>query len=140
MAFVNERIPEADVKKYGLEAIDEQHLVGRTNSRDWTIDRNRNIYLRQVTTYRDDMENITKWTFFWKGHLLWFDKKILEAKGERRGSVWAHIQIRNFVIPPQLGAYRKQIYQDLHDAFLAYRDGGIFDTSTEFSMQLDIEA
>ena len=44
MAFVNERIPEADVEKYGLEAIDEQHLVGCTNSRDWTIDRARDIY------------------------------------------------------------------------------------------------
>ena len=32
------------------------------------------------------------------------------------------------------------IFRDLHDAFLAYRDGGIHATSTEYSMQLDIEA
>jgi hypothetical protein len=116
MAFVNEYIPEADVEKYGLKEIDAKHLVGRMNRRNWTIDRERNVYLREVTTYRCEMENITKWTFFWKGELLWFDKKVLEAGGNRRGPVWAHIQIRNFVIPPQLEAHCEEIYQDLREA------------------------
>ena len=35
MAFVNERIPEADVEKYGLEKIDNELLsIGKTYSRD----------------------------------------------------------------------------------------------------------
>lgn len=139
MAFVNEYIPEADVEKYGLKKIDAKAPAVTVKSRDWTIDREREIYLRQITTYRDDMENVTKWNFFWRGELLWFDKRVLEATGKRRGPVWAHIQIKNFEIPAQLEAHRNQIYQDLHEAILAYRDGGVFDASTEFSMQLDID-
>jgi len=49
MAFVNEHIPQEDVEKYGLESIDKNFIVGGTNSRAWTIDRERNIYLRNVT-------------------------------------------------------------------------------------------
>lgn len=139
MAFVNEYIPEADFEKYGLKEIDAKFLATGVKSRDWTIDRKRNIYMRQVTTYREDMENVTKWNFFWNGELLWFEKKVLEASGGRRAPVWAHIKIRNFNIPSQLEMYREKIYQDLREALLVYRDGGVFDTSTEFTLQLDIE-
>ena len=44
MAFVNEFISAEDVAKYGLKAIDEQFKSNGTNSRDWTIDRERDIY------------------------------------------------------------------------------------------------
>ena len=47
MAFVNERIPEADVEKYGLEKIDNELLsIGKTYSRTWTIDRARHLSAR----------------------------------------------------------------------------------------------
>ena len=140
MAFVNERIPEADVKKYGLEAIDEQHLVGRTNSRDWTIDRARDIYLREVVVGRDELSHITIWTFYWKGALIWFKWEVIDFKGARNAPCWVHQKVYDFKIPEAVQNHREEIFRDLHDAFLAYRDGGIFDTSTEFSMQLDIEA
>ena len=48
MPFINEFISEADVDKYGLKAIDEKVIVGGTRARDWTIDRERGIYLRNV--------------------------------------------------------------------------------------------
>ena len=35
---------------------------------------------------------------------------------------------------------REEMLQDLREAFLAYKTGGIYATCTEFSMQLDIEA
>jgi hypothetical protein len=139
MAFVNEYIPEADFEKYGLAEIDSKFLTTGVKSRDWTVDRERNIYLRQVTTYREDMENIARWNLFWKGDLLWLDKKVLEATGQLGGAIWVHLRITNFKIPLHLVQHQDEIFEDLREAFLAYRDGGVFSTCTEFSMQLDIE-
>ena len=141
MAFVNERIPEADVEKYGLEKIDDSLFgAGRTISRDWTIDRARDIYLREVAVGRDELSHISTWTFYWKGELIWFRREIIDFKGTLNTPCWAHLRLYDFKIPEAVQNHREEIFRDLHDAFLAYRDGGIFDTSTEFSMQLDIEA
>ena len=73
MAFVNEEIPEADVEKYGLEAIDDSFFgAGGTTSRNWTIDRARDIYLRCVARGRDEESQLSTWIFYWKGALIWF--------------------------------------------------------------------
>jgi len=141
MAFVNEEIPEADVEKYGLEKIDNELLsIGKTYSRDWTIDRARDIYLREVAIGRDELSRISTWTFYWKGALIWFKWEVIDFKGARNAPCWVHQKVYDFKIPESVQNHREEIFRDLHDAFLAYRDGGIFDTSTEFSMQLDIEA
>ena len=141
MAFVNERIPEADVEKYGLEKIDNELLsIGKTYSRTWTIDRTRDIYLREVAVGRDELSHISTWTFYWKGALIWFKREELEFKGARGAPCWSHARVYNFDIPIPLQNRREEIFQDLHDAFLAYKTGGIYATCTEFSMQLDIDA
>ena len=141
MAFVNERIPEADVEKYGLEKIDNELLsIGKTYSRDWTIDRARDIYLREVAIGRDELSRISTWTFYWKGELIWFKREVVDFKGARNAPCWSHQKVYDFRIPETVQPHREEIFRDLHDAFLAYRDGGIFATSTEFSTQLDIEA
>ena len=141
MAFVNEEIPEADVEKYGLEKIDNDLLsIGKTYSRNWTIDRARDIYLRRVAIGRDELSHISTWTFCWKGALIWFKWEVIDFKGARNAPCWSHQKAYDFRIPESVQSHREEIFRDLHDAFLAYRDGGIFATSTEFSMQLDIEA
>ena len=139
MAFVNERIPETDVEKYGLVEIDRKCFPA-TNSRDWTIDRERNIYLRHVAIpHRETTDNKHQWTFFWKGTILWFERLITDFKGGPNKPCWSHSKVSKFDIPESLRDHREEIHSDLREAFLAYRTGGIFDTSTEFSMQLDIE-
>ena len=141
MAFVNERIPEVDVKKYGLEAIDDSLLgAGRTISRAWTIDRARDIYLRCVARGRDEESQLSTWTFYWKGALIWFKREGLAFKGERGGPCWLHFKVYDFKIPEAIQSHREEIFQDLREAFLAYRGAGIYATCTEYSQQLDIEA
>ena len=141
MAFVNERIPEADVEKYGLKAIDDSLLgAGRTIRRDWTVDRARDIYLREVAVGRDELSHIATWTFYWKGELIWFKREVIDFKGARNAPCWTHQKVYDFKIPESVQNYREEMFQDLREAFLAYKTGGIFATSTEFSTQLDIEA
>ena len=141
MAFVNEEIPEADVEKYGLEKIDNELLsIGKTYSRSWTIDRARDIYLRCVARGRDELSRISTWTFYWKGALIWFKWEIIDFKGARNAPCWTHLRLYDFKMPEALQSRREEIFRDLHDAFLAYKDGGIYATCTEYSMQLDIDA
>ena len=141
MAFVNEEIPEADVEKYGLEKIDDSLFgAGRTISRAWTVDRARDIYLREVAMGRDELSRISTWTFYWKGELIWFKREVVDFKGARNAPCWTHQKVYDFKIPEAVQHHREEIFRDLHDAFLAYKDGGIYATCTEYSIQFDIEA
>ena len=141
MAFINERIPEADVEKYGLEKIDDSLFgAGRTISRAWTVDRARDIYLRCVARGRDELSRISTWTFYWKGALIWFKWEVIDFKGARNAPCWLHFKVYDFKIPEAIQSHREEIFQDLREAFLAYRGAGIYATCTEYSQQLDIEA
>ena len=93
MPFVNEFIPEADVETYGLKEIDRHFIIGGTNARDWTIDRERDIYLRNVALGaggEPEIRNQTKWTFYWHGDLLTLRLDLLDGKGGRGEPGWSH--------------------------------------------------
>ncbi len=80
MSFINEFISDADFQKYHLKNVDDRILVGRMRSDNWTIDRERDIYLRQVYRGKEDFTHITKWTFLWDGYVLFFEVHYLESK------------------------------------------------------------
>lgn len=138
MAFVNEYIPKEDYEKYDIKAIDFKTpgmMIGR---RDWTIDRARNIYLRQTSDgYREDpiSANWTWWTFYWKGELLWF-KKIALGVTKEAGLMRAHPRITDFTIPAHLETHKEEIKKDLREAFNAYGGGGVFSKGTDFVYDL----
>ena len=140
MAFVNERIPEADVEKYGLEKIDDSFFgAGGTTSRAWTIDRARDIYLRCVARGRDELSHISTWTFYWKGALIWFRREALGVEKKPDGLRHARSRLM-LTLPEHLTSRREEICQDLRDAFRTYGGGGIFSNSTDYVHDLEIEA
>ena len=140
MAFVNEEIPEADVEKYGLEKIDDLFFgAGVTTSRDWTIDRARDIYLREVAIGRDELSRISTWTFYWKGALIWFKREALGVEKKPDGLRHARSRL-TLTLPEHLTSRRQEICQDLRDAFRTYGGGGIFSNSTDYVHDLEIEA
>lgn len=47
MTFINEKVSEQDIEKYGLREINKQFVRGDI-SYYWTIDQDRNIYLRDM--------------------------------------------------------------------------------------------
>ncbi len=140
MAFVNEYIPEADIEKYGLKEIDDKFLATGVKSRDWTIDCERNIYLRHVASGRDEFSMISTWTFYWKGTLLWFQREALGVSKGADGLRHANSRISKFTLPEHLEAQRHEIYRDLGDAFNTYGGGGVFSSSTDYVHDLDFTA
>jgi len=158
MAFVNEYIPESDMEKYRIEEID-QHLIGRgvTHARDWTVDRERNMYLRNVFDGTFEDVGQTLWNFFWNGELILFKMIITALSGGRNKPVSARKRIvhlclmeivegryyslslgSSIILPERLESQKAQIFKDLEEALLAYKDGGVFATATSYELFLEL--
>ncbi len=136
--FINEYIPEADVKKYDLGEIDKRFIVGGTYARDWTIDRERDIYLRRVANGREEFRQQSTWSFYWKGTLLTVELDTIRGGGVRGGHGWTHYKMRQMWMPPSLVSAREEIIADLREALTAEKGGGVYSTRTTSDTTLDM--
>ena len=94
MAFVNERISEDDRKKFGLDEVDKWlSNTGKVPNRDWTIDHEREIYLREVNRGREEYRYKSTWHFYWRGELMTVCLETLSAGGEPGGHGWSHYKL-----------------------------------------------
>jgi hypothetical protein len=140
MTFVNEFIPQEDVEKFHLDEIDKSLVTG-IDADDWTIDRERNIYLRKVAAgggSDPDLSNRSKWTLYWKGDLLALGMEYLEGGGECGQPGWSHWKLTWMDFPEHLKSYKQVILGDLNEAFLAYKDGGIYSKNINYEVIFDI--
>ena len=133
MGFVNEFISEEDVEKYRLVEIDKQFVVGGTNSRQWTIDRGRDIYLRRVAVGGNadpEIRNRTKWTLYWHGTLLTMRLDLMDGGGGAGEPGWSHWKLvwmsGSSGLPAHLKVHKAEILADLKEALTAYRSAGVY--------------
>lgn len=138
MAFVNEYISSEDREKYALDEIDKRFIVGGVMARDWTIDRDKNIYLRVLSRGREEFTYQSTWAFFWKGYVLILELDNISTDGVAGGDRHGHKRVRKIDIPPELEERRDEILDDLKSAFTAYKDGGVFATAKNYSLTLDV--
>jgi hypothetical protein len=149
MAFINEFTPPEDIEKYRFAEIDEHFVMGGTSSRQWTIDRDRDIYLRNVALGAGseiEVRNQLKWTFYWKGYELSMRLDLLDSSGKRGGPGWAHWRLVSVWLdggnglPEPLKPHRREILADLKEGLIAYKDGGVYSSQTDFNVTLDIDS
>lgn len=146
MGFVNEYISDADVEKYNLKAIDEKFISGGTHARDWTIDRERNIYLRNVAMGRGlepggnkvNLSYQTTWTLYWRGDLLTMRLDLLDGKGGCGEPGWSHWRLV-WLEGEHAEIGRREVLEVLKEALLAYKDFGVFSVTSGYSVTLDID-
>jgi hypothetical protein len=145
MGFVNEFIPEEDVEKYGLEAIDEKFRSNGTRARDWTIDRERDIYLRNVAIgggAEPELRNRTLWTFYWRGTPINLRLDLIGGGGGRGEPGWSHWKLiwlnGSYGLPEHLRPYKDEILADLKEALIVYKDFGAYSKNTDYHVILDI--
>lgn len=126
MAFVNECISEDDVKKFGIEEIDRQFLK-LTFQPHWTVDHEKNIYLRQVAAGREEFSEEKKYTLFFKNTLLIVD--LNERGGGVRGAEgWSEYKLLKMDLPNELVSEKAEIISILKDALTAFKGGGVHST------------
>ena len=138
MTFVNEYISAEEIKKYDLENINKRFIVGGTKARDWTIDRERNIYLRNVANGREEFSHQSTWTFYWHGELILLELDNISTSGVAGGDRCGNKKLRSITIPHHLEANYDEIIVDLKEALTVYKDGGVFATATAYTLILDV--
>lgn len=138
MAFVNEYISEADSNKYGLEEINNRFVVGGTRARSWTVDHDRDMYLRNVAMGREEFAHQSTWTFYWGGRVIVVELENICTVGEMGGVRHGYKRVRSIEIPLELRVQKDEIVKDLKAAFTAYKDGGVAATATDYTLTLDV--
>src|SRR5689334_23273449 len=136
MTFINEYISPEDKEKFGIAEQNNKYIVGGTNSSQWTIDKERNIYLRQVARVTREAEHYGEqtWTLFWEGELIEIGIDNIENTGGLGEPCWSHLKIRYINLPAHLEQRRAEVIECLREALLAYKDGGVYSGATEFSL------
>ena len=69
MAFANEYISAADIEKYGIKEFDDKNHKAHYEP-SWTVDHERDIYLRYVSREHEEFANRHTYAFYWKGTML----------------------------------------------------------------------
>jgi hypothetical protein len=128
MTFINEFIPANDISKYAILKINKYYLKDGFQPQ-WTIDRARDIYIRQVASGRDEFADQVIFTFFWKGTLI--EVRVVEqGGGVRGGEGWSDFKLQDIRIPKDLADQRAQILSNLKEALAAYSGGGVYSSRT----------
>ncbi|MDR0467384.1 MAG: hypothetical protein LBG67_00870 [Campylobacteraceae bacterium] len=121
MAYVNEKISDEDYEKYNLAEIDKRLRISNPSSA-WTIDREREIWLRlyRQTTDRDNFgeEIYTIWDFYRKGYLISVKTEGIKwVHDKERNEVYQYLKILSLEIPKEIENEKEQILKELKKAF-----------------------
>lgn len=135
MSFVNEYISEADIEKYGIKEIDEKFNKGHYKPH-WTIDRERNIYLRYLYNEREEHSNRHTYYFYWKGFSVIVIVDI-DGGGVMNGEQWRHYNMWRFEIPESIKPQEREVIGDLKHAFVIYKEAGVLSDSTKHTATFD---
>lgn len=123
MAFINEFVSREDVEKYDLSRINEEYFKADLQY-SWTVDRERNIYLRYMREGREEQGGLGVFAFFWGGRLL--EVQLFREEHSELGgkgvTIWG---LRLIKIPDELLGERPKILSDLKEALVVYKDFGI---------------
>ncbi|MDV3467550.1 hypothetical protein RZA67_02190 [Stenotrophomonas sp. C3(2023)] len=146
MSFVLEDISESDAVAFGIAEIDKEFVFGGTRARSWAIDRERNIYLRNVANGgggEPELRNRTFWTFYWRGELLELRLDMIDGGGERGGAGWSRWSLvwinGGEGLPPSLKPEAARMIEALCAALTAHKGyGGPYSTYTEYRAAVEV--
>ncbi len=139
MAFKNEYVPESAYEKYDMKKVCAAHNQSLGRDRfvyfhSWTIDHEKDAFLVRIHSYRE--HNFEGYAFCWKGEWMFFDARVIDAKGDAaRHSAWVWYQVKGLTVPDRLMAQSEAVIADLKEA-LINRDT-VDSTVTDSSGKID---
>lgn len=143
MAFINEFVPEEDIKKYKLREIwDSYHPftkddLNKNFRHSWTIDREKDVFVIPAIVGREELSNQTIWVVGWKGQELsatlnQYGK--IDLKGGPCEKRWELVRIRKpagCVVPDE------EIVSVLKEALTTYGDWGVYNQLPNLKVAFD---
>lgn len=128
MAFVNEYVPDEDVKEYGLDEINRKYRLPCVQY-DWTVDREREIYLRWLKSGGTELSDQHDFHLYWEKSLLTVRLKRTVEK-DAYGSRTSRWQLMWIDIPDAFKDKRPEVLEVMKEALKAYKTSGIRSTTT----------
>ena len=144
MAFVNEKIPEADWEKYDIYKINGRWNGAGVPENHWTIDRDQNVWLRLFYREQDHtmpdggVTGKETWDFYWKGLLMSIDTQKSNGRtldGDENYAI--DLKLLSINIPKEYLTQRFKIISDLKEAFSAYNLYGMYAGKMKFEINFD---
>lgn len=135
MGFVNEHVSAEDIEKYGLEQIDKRYRKAHFQPA-WTVNREKDIYLRWMSAGREELCDHEYFTFYWQGTLLDVETKRrgVGTRGGKGESTWALVRLE---IPQNICDKKSEILLDLKEALAAFKDFGVRSTTTDHTAKFE---
>lgn len=137
MAFINEYITAEDLVKYDIEAFYLKYVVGGTRPSQWTIDRERSVYLINVARGREEYFNETTWILFFENQLIEFGINYLDCQESDSGVTTERKKLRHLNLPAQMIKRRDDVISVIRQALTAYKDGGVLSQSDKYTLVLE---
>lgn len=135
MAFVYEReISKSDNEKYGIDELNiiyERSFLPMSCGWGWTIDRERDCYLRFLKFGRWceewDEERISYYSFY-SNDIVRVIRFQTEGGGSRQTTVWKKYYIKKITPPIDdlVASQKEQFFAVLKEALIAFGDAGAF--------------
>lgn len=139
MAFVNEYITPEDREKYGLDELDkiyQRMFLPMSKSDDFTIDRERNCYLRLVKLGREPEGEGNIWYFsFFINENTYVLKFLIEEAGNLRTQAYRKYTLLKIQSNDQIDI--TPFFPILKEALIAYKVLGILSKCTSFEANFD---
>ena len=134
MAFINEKISKEDREKYNIDQINMRWNGAGSPQRDWAIDREREIWLREFNRIidRDDngaWDGRTVWDFYWKGILMSIktQRSNFIHLNKERSEVAMTYQLLELYIPVEnKNIDIETVLIDMAESFATYGSSGIY--------------
>lgn len=140
MAFENARITSEEYVLHDLASVDKKWPMHNCSSQ-WTIDRDRNVHMRQISrTVPPDMGFVSPfWMMFWKSAYVQFECDVVQHA--TADNDWcAHKILSRLEIPAQLKCNTGEIVADIEAALTTYGTGGLHCIAKGFSLKFDVTA
>ncbi|MDR1007559.1 MAG: hypothetical protein LBL65_03200 [Campylobacteraceae bacterium] len=159
MAFANEEISKEQYEAYNIKAIDAKWRFS-IPIMDWTIDKEKDIWLRLCRKHINGIEEgtIATWNFYWKGaQFTVFTKQLPAPKQKAEMENYAYIQILDLYMddryrqgnvnklfpvefPKEFAAQKRQILKNFKEALEVSNAGlGIVSTTDRYEIDLIYE-
>jgi len=146
MAFINEFISDEDWKKYNIQEIEDSFKIGNSSDDSWTIDKENNIFLKNVAKSRIDDYGRTwvYWVFFWENKLYEITTEVIKLDKDKSGqNCQAYKKIRQFEFLDNDKEMdynlREKILPYLTEAFIAHGDAGVYSSQISYKRNYELE-
>ena len=135
MVFINEYVSHEDIKKFGIEEIDKRYRKAHYKPY-WTVDCEKNSYLRHMSVGREELCDHDFFTFYWGGYLTDVELRsrgegVIDGKGKK---TWTLVYMK---LPEVLEDKKPEVIEDLKAALQIFGESGVRSSTIKYTVTFE---